>query len=138
MTNEAPVWMRQPRKCWQNLLQPVPVPILETYSDPNMLPKEFSLYYASDVERLFGASFVRDLLQVEPGKWTGPVWSSYGLHLVFVRERIEGRDPELSEVREEVEREWTAKRRREFKEETYKKAAGALHGSHRRDGSFCS
>ena len=47
--------------------------------------------------------------------------SSYGLHLVFVRERIEGREPELAEVREEVEREWTAKRRREFKEETYKK-----------------
>jgi hypothetical protein len=93
----------------------------EIYSDPNMLPKEFSHYYASDVEKLFGASFIRDLLEVEPGKWSGPIWSSYGLHLVFVRDRIEGRDPELAEVRQEVEREWTAKRRRDFKEETYKK-----------------
>lgn len=93
----------------------------ESFSDPNMLPKEFSLSYASDVERLFGASFANGILEVEPGKWAGPVMSSYGLHLVFVRDRIEGRDPELAEVREEVEREWTAKRRREFKEETYKK-----------------
>ena len=93
----------------------------ESFSDPNMLPKEFPLYYASDIEKLFGGSFANDLLQVEPGEWTGPVISSYGLHLVFVRESIPGRDPELSEVREEVEREWTAKRRREFKDETYNK-----------------
>jgi len=93
----------------------------ESFSDPNMLPNNFSLDYISDFEKLFGGSFARDLLQVEPGKWAGPVWSSYGLHLVFVRQRIEGRDPELAEVREEVEREWTAKRRREFKEETYQK-----------------
>ena len=93
----------------------------ESFGDPNMLPKEFSLTYARDIERLFGASFANGILEVEPGNWAGPVMSSYGLHLVFVRQRIEGRDPELAEVREEVEREWTAKRRREFKEETYEK-----------------
>jgi hypothetical protein len=93
----------------------------EAFSDPNMLPKDFHLYYASDIEKLFGKSFTRDLLQADPGKWTGPVWSSYGLHLVFVRDRIEGRDPQLAEVREEVERDWAAKRRREFKDETYRK-----------------
>ena len=93
----------------------------ESFSDPNMLPKELPLYYINDIGRLFGVDFSRQILQVEPGKWTGPVWSSYGLHLVYVRERIEGRDPELDEVRKEVEREWSAKRRREFKEETYKK-----------------
>ncbi|MBW2483854.1 MAG: peptidyl-prolyl cis-trans isomerase [Deltaproteobacteria bacterium] len=93
----------------------------EIYSDPNMLPNNFPLNYISDFEKLFGGSFATDLLQVEPGKWAGPVRSSYGLHLVFVWERIAGRDPELAEVRDEVEREWTAQRRREFKEETYKK-----------------
>ena len=92
-----------------------------TYSDPNMLPEEFTLYHASDVERLFGASFAGGVFQVQTGKWTGPVQSSYGLHLVFVSERIEGRDPELSEVRDAVEREWAAERRREFKEDIYKK-----------------
>jgi len=93
----------------------------ESFSDPNMLPKGFSLSYVSDIEKLFGPSFANGILDVEPGNWAGPVMSSYGLHLVFVRERIEGRDPQLAEVRETVEREWTAKQRREFKEETYKK-----------------
>jgi len=93
----------------------------ESFSDPNMLPKELPLYYINDIGRLFGVDFSRQILEVKPGTWTGPVWSSYGLHLVYVRERIEGRDPELDEVRKEVEREWGAKRRRDFKEETYKK-----------------
>ena len=94
---------------------------LGKYSDSSMLPEEFSLAYASDVEKLFGDSFAMDLLQAKPGKWTGPVVSGYGLHLVFVSEHLAGRDPQLAEVREEVEREWTATRRKEFKDETYRK-----------------
>jgi hypothetical protein len=93
----------------------------ESYGDPIMLPKEFTFDYASNITRRFGKSFARDLLQVEPGSWAGPVRSSYGHHLVFVRERIEARDPELSEIRQVVEREWTAKRRKAVKEEMYKK-----------------
>ena len=93
----------------------------ESYSDPSMLPKELPLYYIKDIGRLFGVDFSRQILEVKPGAWTGPVWSSYGLHLVYVRERIEGRDPKLDEVRKEVEREWSALRRKEFKQATYKK-----------------
>ena len=93
----------------------------DSYGDPIMLPREFTLDYSRDVERVFGKSFSQDLLQVEPGAWAGPVRSSYGLHLVYVQERIAARDPELSEVRQAVEREWTARRRKEVKEEVYKK-----------------
>ena len=93
----------------------------ESYSDPSMLPKELPLYYIKDIGRLFGVDFSRQILEVKPGAWTGPVWSSYGLHLVYVREHIEGRDPKLDEVRKEVEREWSAMRRKEFKQATYKK-----------------
>jgi len=93
----------------------------KSFGDPTMLPMDLVLNSADNITRLFGKSFSEDLLQVEPGDWAGPVRSSYGLHLVFVHERIAGRDPALSEIREVVEREWTAKRRKEFKEETYKK-----------------
>ena len=81
-----------------------------------MPPREFMLDYSRDIERVFGKSFSRDLLQVDPGAWAGPVRSSYGLHLVYVRERVAARDPELSEVRQAVEREWSAKRRKEMKD----------------------
>jgi len=93
----------------------------ESFGDPNMLPKELPLYSLRDIARLFGEEFSKQLLEVEQGTWSGPVWSSYGLHLVYVRERNAGRDPELDEVRKEVEREWTATQRREFKKEMYKK-----------------
>lgn len=93
----------------------------DSYGDPNMLPKELPHYSITDIGRLFGDDFSNQLLEVEPGKWIGPVRSSYGMHLVYVRERIPGRDPELDEVRKEVEREWTARQRREFKDEMYKK-----------------
>ena len=93
----------------------------KSYGDPIMLPKEFTLDSIRNVERLFGKSFIQDLLQIELGNWVGPVSSSYGLHLVFVRKRIAARDPELFEIRQAVEREWIAQRRKEVKEEMYKK-----------------
>ena len=36
--------------------------------------------------------------------WFGPVESGYGMHLVFVEERTEGRLPELAGVRDAVSR----------------------------------
>jgi hypothetical protein len=92
----------------------------ESYGDPIMLPKEFTLEYVRNIERVFGKSFSQGLAQVEPGKWAGPLKSSYGLHLVYMHEYIAARNPELAEVRQAVEREWIAKRRKQVKEEIYK------------------
>ncbi|MDX1776310.1 MAG: peptidylprolyl isomerase, partial [Desulfobulbales bacterium] len=94
---------------------------LESLSDPTMLPKELPLYYVNDIGRLFGEDFSRQIVGIEPGAWTGPIRSGYGLHLVYVHERIAGRDPDLNEIRQQVEREWSAQQRKKFKEETYKK-----------------
>jgi hypothetical protein len=43
------------------------------------------------------------------------------VHLVFVRERVEGRMPQLSEVRQAVQREWFATRRQELGEAAYQR-----------------
>ena len=51
-------------------------------------------------------------MKIEPGQWTGPVESPYGLHLVLVRERVAGAAPELAEIRPVVEREVLAERRK--------------------------
>ena len=50
-------------------------------------------------------------MKATPGRWEGPVTSGFGLHLVFVRERVEGRMPTLADVRPLVEREFTNARR---------------------------
>ena len=40
---------------------------------------------------------------------------------MLVRDRVDGYDPELTEIRPVVEREFMAKRRKHIKEEAYKK-----------------
>ncbi len=91
------------------------------YGDATMLPGDFPLSYVSTIKRQFGKTFVTRLEEAATGKWFGPLASEYGLHLVFVRQRIPGRFPELAEVRNEVERDWTAWRRERVKEDAYRK-----------------
>lgn len=47
--------------------------------------------------------------------------SAYGLHLVFVNQRVEGRMPELNEVREMVKRDWAAEQQKRLKDAAYAK-----------------
>jgi hypothetical protein len=60
-----------------------------------------------------------ELLNVEPGRCAGPIRSGYGSHLVFIRERQDGRMPALAEVRSRVEREFIADRRQRQLEAMY-------------------
>ena len=77
-----------------------------------MLPSEIELTSARDVDRVFGPGFAQRIESFAPGTWTGPVKSAYGLHLVLVRERVEGSLPKLAAVRPMVEREVLAERRK--------------------------
>ncbi len=81
--------------------------------DPFLRPHDFKALPENEVVKLFGREFAARLLELKPGQWTGPVESGYGVHLVHVRERTEGRLPELADVRAAVRREWLAARRRE-------------------------
>jgi hypothetical protein len=83
---------------------------IESIGDPLTLPREVPLSSRSDVARSFGEDFTARVLALEPGRWQGPVESGFGLHLVFVRERVDGRLPPLSEIRDAVERDLHAAR----------------------------
>jgi hypothetical protein len=87
--------------------------------DSLMLRHDVGLSSVSEVARLFGENFANELLNVEPGHWAGPVRSGYGSHLVFIRERQDGRMPALAEVRSQVEREFIADRRQRQLEAMY-------------------
>lgn len=91
----------------------------ELTGDPFLLPHYFETASQSEVAKNFGAAFARELLQVEAGRWTGPIESGYGLHLVFVHDRIAGGPRDLSEVRDRVEREWRVERREKAQEAFY-------------------
>ena len=89
--------------------------------DPFLLPSEFALSSRSEIARLFGDAFATQLQDLVPGHWMGPIESGYGLHLVFVRERVDGRVPALAEVRQAVQREWLAARRKAVNEQFYQR-----------------
>lgn len=88
--------------------------------DPTTLPLEFDGASASGIKNSLGNEFVKALIGIAPGPWSGPVESGYGMHLVQVSQRIEPRTPALAEVREAVKREWQLTRRAEAIEKKYR------------------
>jgi hypothetical protein len=89
--------------------------------DSIMLPAEFDLAPLTLASRMFGNEFASGLAGLEAGRWAGPIPSGYGLHLVFVTERIEGRAPELEDVRDAVARDLLTRRRKEQLESMYER-----------------
>jgi len=70
------------------------------------LPIALELYPQRDIASQFGREFAVSLTQLETGRWLGPVVSGFGLHLVFIEERVEAQIPSLEVVRDAVIREW--------------------------------
>jgi hypothetical protein len=95
----------------------------EDFGDPLPLPPELNDLREGEIARLFGTIFTDGLRGLETGRWTGPVESGFGLHLVFIQQREEGRVPQLEEVREAVQRDWLSKRRTESVDGLYERLA---------------
>lgn len=101
------------RELLRQLVNAGPDADIAELGDSIMLDPEQPLAAETDIGRLFGPDFAAQVVAVEPGSWQGPIESGYGLHLVLVRQRVEGRVPPLDEVRSLVERELLNLRRRE-------------------------
>jgi hypothetical protein len=91
-----------------------------TIGDPFLLGETFRQMPQSDVARMFGEGFAKRLTAAEPGRWQGPVPSSFGVHFIFVDERTQGSLPPLDTVRETVQREWLNARRAGAEEKLYR------------------
>jgi hypothetical protein len=87
--------------------------------DPFLLGEEFQAVSQSEVASLFGESFAKRISVMEPGRWQGPISSSFGQHFVNIGERISGILPPLDVVRETVRREWSNARRLEAEQKLY-------------------
>jgi hypothetical protein len=88
--------------------------------DPFMLDNDFTAVPAGEVTKRFGDKFTAKLGEISPGQWQGPVESGFGVHVVFLAERTQGRLPTLQDVREAVSREWDSARRLEANEKAYR------------------
>jgi len=74
--------------------------------DPSLLPAALDGEPQSVVEAAFGAEFANAVSGLPMGKWSGPISSTVGAHLVLVEGRTEGRVPPFAHVRDLVKREW--------------------------------
>ena len=95
----------------------------ENFGDPLPLPPRIQNLREGEIARLFGTVFTDGLTGIEIDRWAGPIESGFGLHLVFIEERVEGRSPQLDEVRDAVQREWLSQRRREAVDGLYDRLA---------------
>lgn len=81
--------------------------------DPFMLARTYTARTGPQIARLFGAGFADAVSALPIGGWHGPVESTYGTHLVRVRERIAPRTPPLDELLDRVVPDLREERRRE-------------------------
>jgi hypothetical protein len=77
------------------------------------LPTDYADVGLAEIARLFGQGFAEQLDALEPGNWSAPIRSAYGLHVIIVDNKTPARDPELTEVRDRVRFELLDRRRRE-------------------------
>ena len=90
--------------------------------DPIMLDNDYERATPREVSRLFGKPFADALFDLEPG-WNGPVVSGFGLHLVHVGERVEGRAAEYEAVRDRLVDEFNRVRKVRANEALYRNLA---------------
>ena len=98
--------------------------VLREAGDATMLKTVQEAVTASDLEKQFGTDFTAEVLSLPEGKWSGPVRSGYGLHVVKVFDRQPGRIPNLAEVRDRVENDLQYEARRAAQEQGYQEIAG--------------
>lgn len=89
--------------------------------DRFMLESDFEALTERQVARLFGNEFAREVFQLTPGKWAGPIESGYGLHLVRILDTEPARLPEFEEVRRQVTNQYLDDLRRRTNEEVYER-----------------
>lgn len=77
-----------------------------TGGDPTLLPPAMPLSDRKEIAGLFGDEFAAAISDLPKDEWQGPVASTFGLHLVRITDRESGRQPALSDIRSQVEREW--------------------------------
>jgi hypothetical protein len=88
---------------------------------PTLLPSAMKQTGSDLIARSYGANFAEALEDAPVGEWTGPIESEYGAHYVRVSSRIPAEMARLSEVRDQVVREWENQRRRRARDDSYAK-----------------
>lgn len=92
---------------------------ISAMGDALPLPQALDMYPLREVASLFGQEFAQQLVVLDMDRWLGPIASGYGVHLVYIGERIDASLPGLDEIRETVVREWGEEQRQSVNQVFY-------------------
>ena len=67
----------------------------------------------SDLQKNFGNSFYEILSSMNENQWSGPISSDYGLHIVFIKKKVDGYVPRLNQIYQKVYSDYLIMSRRE-------------------------
>jgi hypothetical protein len=89
----------------------------ETLGDQLSLPKEYTDASSYQIARDYGSVFAKSLDSLETGKWSGPIYSGFGVHLVLIEEKKEAGFYNFEEVQEKVTVDYNFDASNDFKAE---------------------
>jgi hypothetical protein len=92
---------------------------LANLGDRLMIPPTFDAVSTFEIDRTFGRGFGDEIAALEPGQWSEPLRSGYGLHFIRVQEKVDARLPSVDEVRDELERDWRVRKQKETTDAFY-------------------
>lgn len=81
--------------------------------DPFLRGRTMGPATRAEIDSQLGPGFAERLAGIPDGRWSGPVTSSFGQHLVRMDERDAGGVPSLAEVRAAVRHDWLEAQREE-------------------------
>lgn len=88
--------------------------------DPFPLQHSYAELTEQDAAQIFGRTpFVEAVFSASERRWSGPIRSGYGWHLIFVNRRVPPRQIEFEEVRERVREAYMAEQKRIANERAY-------------------
>jgi len=91
----------------------------EDLGDSLMLQRYYPQHTEAEIARLFGSEFAAGVVNLALGEWHGPVLSGYGVHLIYIHDRVDPPMPAFEAVQDQVRQEWVSERRREMSDEFF-------------------
>jgi len=74
------------------------------HGDPFLLGGELAAQGPDDLLKVFGPKFAAEVVMLPEGRWSAPVESTFGWHVVWIEKRFDARVPPLEDVRSRVEK----------------------------------
>lgn len=80
--------------------------VAQAAGDRFMLQEGYDEITQQELSHLFGGPFAEAVFSLESGSWRGPIGSSFGEHLVFLRDFQESQVAEFEQVADRVATDW--------------------------------